>query len=292
MNIAMTNTTRAHPSVQDELRAAESNVRDAPAAPAHRWTLFQWLCIARDWKRALQQLQVYGQFDPSSTSIVHMYRDLVRAEYARLDVLSGAREPDYLFDDVPDWMRSLHAALQMAASGDIGAADSARETALDAAPLVSGAGVVERSDANPARTREAVEFSWIGDSDSRLGPVCEFIAAGRYRWIALDDIARWRVSRPATLIDLVWTPCTLTLHDATTLHGFMPVRYPEAAPLLADEGDALPMARKTIWRDIGRTGVIASGAKTWTTSAGDFGLLELADCTFGKAPADTARPGN
>jgi type VI secretion system protein ImpE len=56
-----------------------------------------------------------------------------------------------------------------------------------------------------------------------------------------------------------------------------------ARPLLGDssEGDAIRLARTTVWHDTGRTGVIALGQKTWTTSTGDTSLFELATCAFG-----------
>jgi type VI secretion system protein ImpE len=273
----------------DALRDAEARVRREPAVAAHRWALFQWLCIVCEWERAVQQLQVYAQLDSASSSDsmtprVHAYRDLVRAERARALVMAGQHEPRFVFDDVPVWMRGLHGALGLAAQGELDAADAAREIALDRAPLISGRSEREVST-DPADQAAAIEFSWIGDSDSRLGPVCEFVAAGCYRWLAFEDIARWTIARPTTLVDLVWAPCSLTLHDGTLLRGFMPARYPQvpARESSADERSALLMVRSTVWRENGRTGVIASGAKTWATSAGDFGMFELRDCTFGRA---------
>jgi type VI secretion system protein ImpE len=260
--------------IDEQIAEVESSIRVQPAHAAHRWALFQYLCIVRQWTRALQQLQVYGQLEASQTPVVHAYRDLVRAECAREQVMAGLQEPDFVFTDVPSWMRGLHAALGLARRGEVEAADATRETALNLAPLTPGASQTSMH-----------AFSWIGDSDSRLGPVCEFIAAGRYRWLAFDDIARWQVAPPATLADLIWAPCTLDLRDGTVLRGFMPSRYPEHTALTcaADERDALLLGRKTVWRDAGRTGVIASGAKTWTTSAGDVGMFELAQCVFNQA---------
>ena len=255
--------------------AAEAKVREAPSVAAHRWAMFQWLCVTQQWERAIKQLQAFAQLDEPQIRIAHLYRDLVRAECVRGKVMSGAQEPDFVFEGNPAWMHGLHAALGLAARGHLDEADSTRETALDAAPLVPGSG-------------PRVAFEWIGDSDSRLGPVCEFIAAGRYRWISFADISAWRIERPVSLVDLLWTPATLTLVDGTRLNGFMPARYPtqrsDAPALSEDERDALLLGRRTVWHDVGRTGVVASGCKTWTTSAGDFGVFDLAECAFGIDP--------
>jgi type VI secretion system protein ImpE len=81
----------------------------------------------------------------------------------------------------------------------------------------------------------------------------------------------------------------LTLVDGSAIRGFMPARYPSVANAAGDcdESDALPLGRKTIWQEVGRTGVIAEGQKTWVTSAGDFSLFELPTCDFGQC-----MPGN
>jgi type VI secretion system protein ImpE len=162
--------------------------------------------------------------------------------------------------------------------GNLGEADRARESALDQAPLVN------------ARTSRFL-FDWVADSDSRFGPVCEVVTAGHYRWLPFSDIAAWQIARPSSLVDLVWTPCALTLVDGTAMRGFMPARYPgsdtagsDTADFRVADGDgrdALRLGRLTVWQDAARTGVIALGQKTWATSAGDFSLFELEACTFG-----------
>ncbi|WP_168794146.1 type VI secretion system accessory protein TagJ [Paraburkholderia aromaticivorans] len=116
--------------------------------------------------------------------------------------------------------------------------------------------------------------------NSRFGPVCEVGTAGRYQWLPFSGLAAWKVKRPATLLDLVWAPCTWTLLDGTTVCGFMPARYPGAEDVKGDSGErgAIRLGRKTEWLESGATGVIAHGWKIWATSAGDLSLFELAGC--------------
>jgi len=250
------------------LALAEASIRSKPAAAELRWMLFQLLCVMGQWERALQQLQVFAQLSPTQARPAQAYRDLIRAERWRAKVVAGRERPGFVFE-APSWVDGLISALCLAANGEVDAADSAREIALDRAPLVGG-------HASQAR------FEWIGDSDSRFAPVCEIVTAGRYRWLPFSDIATWRVERPSTLLDLVWAPCTLTLMDGSSLRGFMPARYPgtENAQASSSERDALLIGRTTTWHETGRTGVIALGQKTWTTSAGDMSLFDLATCTF------------
>ncbi|MEP9321858.1 type VI secretion system accessory protein TagJ [Paraburkholderia phymatum] len=244
-------------------------IRREPTAAGHRWTLFQLLCVTQQWERAVQQLQVFAQLNPQQVQAAQAYRDLIRAERWRTKVLDGLAQPGFVIGP-PSWVENLAEALRLTAAGQSDAADAIRESALDQAPLVRGGG------ANHS-------FEWIADSDSRLGPVCEIITAGRYRWLPFSDIAAWEIGRPATMVDFVWAPCLLTLVDGATVRGFMPARFPSVADATYDSAvlDALRLGNMTIWTDAGLTGVLAEGRKTWATSAGDVGLFELDVCTFG-----------
>lgn len=256
----------------------EAQIRAQPAAAAHRWALFQLLCVMGHWERAVQQLQVYAQLDPQQAPAAQACRDLIRAERRRAQVLTGRARPGFVFD-APSWIEGLLEALQLTATGQLDEADLVRERALDQAPLV------------PARSADRgadLQLDWIADSDSRLGPVCEVITAGHYRWLPFSDIAAWRIERPSMLLDLVWAPCTLTLTDGSAMPGFMPARYSGSENPQGDsrEHDAIRLGRSTSWQDTGRTGVIALGQKTWTTSAGDLSIFELTKAEFGDRATD------
>jgi type VI secretion system protein ImpE len=260
-------------TVTEHIATVESQIRKQPGDASHRWALFQWLCVEREWDRAIRQLQVFGQLDADSLPLVHACRDLIRAERWRERVLAGLATPGYVLDTPAGWMLGLIAALRLSGRGELDAADDAREQALDAAPLVAG---------RAGETR----FEWIADSDSRLGPICEIMTAGSYRWLALADITAWQIATPATLSDLMWARCTVTLNDGTVVRGFMPARYPSSSAGECDT-DLLNLGRLTVWRETRRTGIVASGRKTWTTSAGDVGLFAWSDCTFGDAIASS-----
>lgn len=257
----------------ERLLQLEALLRAKPTQHEHRWALFELLCVMGQWTRAVLQLKIWGMFHPGQSALVQAYRDLLLAEQWRAQVLKGQERPGLVLD-APPWMDGLLEALRLAAVGSTNAADDMREAALDAAPTTAG--------------RHALgAFEWITDSDSRLGPVCEIVAVGRYRWLAIADLAAWNIGKPSTLLDLVWAPCTLTLIDGTTIRGFMPARYPDLDVNSEVHGhehgdsDAIRLGHRTVWRESGRTGVIAAGRKTWSTNAGDYGLFELGTCTFG-----------
>ena len=249
-------------SLDQQIQEIEVQIRTQPGDAAHRWALFQLLCMTGDWERAIQQLQLWAKLDKQER-MAQAYRDLIRAERWRAKVLAGLERPSFVLEP-PNWIEGLIDALRLTAEERIDEADAARETALDAAPLTA------------ARTPHG-HADWIADSDSRLGPVFEIITAGSYRWVPFADIATWHITPPSALIDLIWAPCVLTLTDGSTLRGFVPARYPGSE----SGSDALRRGRETSWTEIGRTGVIALGQKTWATSEGDFGVFDWLLGDFG-----------
>jgi type VI secretion system protein ImpE len=244
-------------------------VRAQPQDPSARWLLFELLCVLGQWERALKQLQTWAGLSRDNESTAHVMRGLVRAEHQRTELFAGRAEPATLTasdSSAPAWLDQLGEALRLAAPGGDSAteaADLVRESALAQAPETTG-------------ESNLLSFEWITDSDTRLGPVCEVILAGAYRWVAFRDLASITKVAPAHLLDLVWAQVDLVLRDGTALKGYMPMRY----PVQAGERDALLMARETVWTDVGRTGVVARGQKMWSTDAGDIALLDLRSCRF------------
>ncbi len=259
--------------LSEQIERISARLRAQPTTASHRWALFQLMCVTGEWTRAIQQLQTWAKLEPGQAPTAQVYRDLIRAERWRRQVVDGCERPGFVLEP-PAWLDGLLNALRFAADGQIEQADDAREAALDAAASVAVRGPQGNA-------------TWIVDSDSSFGPVCEVITAGHYRWVPFTDLVAWRVSPPTKLVDLVWAPCTLTLVDGAIVHGFMPARYPGSEA----GDDAMRLGRSTVWQESGRTGVTALGRKTWATDRGDFSLFELASAEFGTPIADDAGIG-
>ena len=257
------------------LARAEQGVRAQPTDVHSRWFLFELLCVLGHWERALKQLQTCATMDPSLDGTAQALRGLIRAERQRDEVFAGRQMPVPVVD-LPDWMAGLARAIAANVSGDHDSADTLREAALAQAPEAGG-----RSNVGT--------FDWIADSDTRLGPVCELVTAGSYRWIAFADLLGVTIEAPTRLLDLVWASAQFTLRSGggggtdtstgTALKGYLPVRYPGSSAA----SDALRLSRETLWRDVGTTGVFATGQKTWMTDAGDWSLLDLRELRFTSA---------
>lgn len=257
----------------ESLGHAEADVRSKPQAPQSRWLLFELLCVLGHWERALKQFQAWASLSKDFDSTAHVMRGLIRAERQREAVFAGTAQPATVAaaadTPAPAWMTGMAEALRLAATaGDeaIEAADLAREGALAMSPDSAGCSNLQQ------------RFTWITDSDTRLGPVCEVILVGAYRWVAFADLASVTKAEPQSLLDLVWAQVDIVLRDGSALKGYMPMRYPTQA----NDRDALRTARETVWSEHGRTGVHAQGQKMWMTDAGDMPLLDLRQCEFKK----------
>lgn len=193
-----------------------------------------------------------------------------------LEVFAGRAEPATVTADLaqaPAWMTGLSEALKLGAAA-VAATAAGEESKLEASDLAREAALAQATDTPGLCDQQS--FAWITDSDTRLGPVCEVVLVGAYRWLPFTDLASITKAAPAGLLDLVWAQVELVLRDGTALKGYMPMRY----PMHAGDRDALLMARETVWVDVGRTGVTARGQKMWMTDAGDIALLDLRHCEF------------
>jgi type VI secretion system protein ImpE len=250
-------------SLQEAMEHVKENVRSRPADIHERWLLLQIACFMGEWNRALKQLQVCVQIDSEREQTAQVIRGLIRSEALRAEVLAGKNTPGYVIDQPPEWVAALLEALRAASRENIELADAMRTQALSEVPDSPG-----EIDGAP--------FAWISDSDTRLGPVCELVVAGRYRWCPFCELSRLRLHAPQGLLDLLWTRVDCTLRDGTVLQAYIPARYPDSE----NGTDVIRLARETAWREQGTTGIIGLGQKTWMTDGGDHGLLDLREVSF------------
>ncbi|ESC81613.1 putative cytoplasmic protein [Salmonella enterica subsp. enterica serovar Newport str. WA_14881] len=248
-------------SIAEGIQMAEQQVRENPAKALCRHSLFQLLCVAGDWSRALHQLQLCARMEANYTQEARLYRELVRCEMFRHTVFQGEQRPGFLLPQ-PVWVESLLAAL--ACHDDTGEVDKHRNTALEAITDTGG-------------QWNGGAFDWASDSDSRLGPVLELVTGGVYIWLPFSQIRSLESPQPTRLTDLLWKPINITLVNGDTHGAWLFTRYSGSE----SASDALRLCRETAWQDgPGETTVRALGQKVWLTSHGDISLLDMAHCTF------------
>jgi type VI secretion system protein ImpE len=162
------------------------------------------------------------------------------------------------------WLALLLESLRLSADLQYSHANDLRQQAFEAAPASSG-------------TIDDVEFDWIADADSRLGPVLEAIVNGKYYWIPFTRISIIRITPPEDLRDLVWTPAHFTWNNGGETVGFIPTRY-SGSESSADS--SIRLARKTEWTEIGESTFIGLGQRLLSTNVSDYALMDIRDLNF------------
>ncbi|WP_137937486.1 type VI secretion system accessory protein TagJ [Chitinivorax sp. B] len=249
--------------LQEALDMLQQEVRQNPADGKRRVFLFQLLCVLGQWERAITQLNVVGELDKQAMPMVQTYREVVRCEVLRTEVFAGKRSP-LVLGDPPAWLGLLIEALRLDGEGKPEQAQSLRDQAFDTAPATPG-------------TINGQAFAWIADADSRLGPVIEFMANGRYYWLPWERVQRMSLEAPSDLRDMIWLPAEIQLVNGGELFGFVPARYAETC---AAGDDELKLSRRTDWIELGNQGARGLGQRMFTTDADDFPLLDVRQVHF------------
>jgi type VI secretion system protein ImpE len=236
----------------------QGQVRRNPADPKSRIFLAQLFMVLGDWDRARTQLDVVREIDDSAIPMTRAYAAAIQCERLRASVLKGERSP-LIFGDPEPWLALAVQALAAVAAGREEQADEIRAQAFDAAPVTEG-------------SLNGVNFEWIADADSRLGPILEVLLNGAYYWVPFSRIAAIQFEAPSDLRDLVWLPAQFTWANGGEAVGFIPTRY---AGTETAEDSALRLARKTEWLQIGSDAFAGRGQRVIVTSADEVPLLEV-----------------
>ncbi len=253
-------------NVHQALDLLKVEVRRAPRDAKLRTFLFQLFCITGEWDRALTQLALAGELDPTTDPMVKTYEVLIRCEVLRAKVFRGERTPTVLGEPGP-WLPLLIEATRLLGTGEPARAARLRDAAFDAAPP------------SPA-TIDGTDAEWVADADPRLGPATEAVVDGRYVWIPFHRIASITIEPPADLRDQVWMPVRFTWMNEGTAVGFIPTRYPGTT---ASADPSLLLARRTEWLEQDDWS-IPTGQRMLVTDEADIALMDLRQLRFHAAP--------
>ena len=250
-------------NLEQALADSQQLVRKDPANVKHRIYLFQLYSVLGQWEKALTQLNVLADMDAATLAMVQTYRETLCCETLRAEVFAGQRSPLILGEPEP-WMALLLESLRLTADKQYAKANELRQQAFEAAPATSG-------------TIDEVEFDWLADADSRLGPVLEAIVNGLYYWIPFNRISLIRITPPEDLRDLVWTPAHFTWANGGETVGFIPTRYSDSE----HSADAsIRLARKTEWTELTDESFIGLGQRVLSTNKNDYALMDIREITI------------
>jgi type VI secretion system protein ImpE len=240
------------------LKQLQEQVRAQPADAKLRIFLFQLLAVTGKWTRALDQLNVAAQLDPSALAMAQMYREALQCERLRAEVFAGKRSP-MIFGQPEEWLALLIESLLVAGRGQAAEAAQLRASAFDSAPASPG-------------SIDGVSFDWIADADMRLGPVLEAVLNGRYYWIPFSRMSRIEIEAPEDLRDLVWLPAHFQFVNGGESIGVIPTRYPGSQ---MSEDSAVCLARKTVWEEVSEGVFHGFGQRLLATDKGEHPVMDV-----------------
>ncbi len=238
------------------LAQLQEQVRARPADFKLRIFLFQLLCVLGQWERALNQLDVASNLDPTAVAMGQMYGDAIRCEAIRADVFNGKKSP-MIFGQPDQWLALLIESLLVAGDGE--RSNDLRARAFDEAPATEG-------------TIDGKPFGWIADADSRLGPVLEAVINGRYYWVPFSRLLKIEIEPPEDLRDVVWMPSRLEFENGGAQVALIPTRY---AGSQASTDGLIVLARKTVWEEIGPNTHRGLGQRILATDTEEVPLMEV-----------------
>lgn len=276
-------------SVAEHTEWVQRQIRANPQNASLRLALCHFLALKGEWQRAEDQLKLAAKIDPSFAPASATCAMALNAERQRTEFWNGGGPAPAVIAGREQWVDGLIAAAALPAAQAEEAA-RLREAAREAAPALAGRlDTVDRSD---ARALQAIDgepvqtsgFAWLCDGDVRLGAVLELLTPSGYGWLPLPAVRRIKFSRPQHLVDLLWAPAQIELHDGRGLNGLVPVRYPGA---LDAQGDETTLGRRTDWLPLaGEEQYAGIGQRTLISEAGDHSLLDIRQIEFAAAAAN------
>lgn len=238
-------------------------VKKRPADRETRRALATLYCIDGQWNKALLQAEILHAINDEKVKEGELLKNLILSEIIREKVLNGERTASLLDGEHSSWIDLLQQANQAEFAGEASQADHLRSLAFD------------QARATPGHSEQTGEFNWIADGDGRLGPLCEFICAGGYRWIPFESIRSIKTMPPLTLSDLLWLPATLEINERVW-HGYLPARY----PLKVNTPTSCKLGDETRWEPVSENVSHGVGRKMWITDSQDVSVMEMREAKF------------
>ncbi|MCQ8278638.1 SciE type virulence protein [Acetobacteraceae bacterium KSS8] len=222
--------------LQAAIDAASADIKARPADPAPRLLLGELLLFRGTFDRVETLLAALATLSPDLALVVAEFRQLLRAEIARGQVLAEGGVPSFLGEPTPSQQRALQALVALRA-GDAAEAAGFARAAEEKRPRVSGRHSVGG---------ETTGFDDFRDADDVLGGTIEVLTTtGVYYWVPLERIDTLQFHAPKRPRDLFWRRASIAVQGGPDGDVYVPSCY-RAAP---DATDAILLGRATDWTE-------------------------------------------
>ena len=259
---------------EGKLSEARSNlvetVKNRPADTVSRFLLFQVLLFSGEWGKAERHLEMLADLDATMGPAVSLYKNLLKCERERMDVVSFRTLPSFL-PSTPTYFEAYYKACQqhLEPSDEVGGGIYNEIEAQ--IPLVTG-------------TVNELEFSGIRNTDDLLAFALEVFAHDRYLWVPFESIREIIVTPPKTLLDLMWISASITTWSGLSMNGFLPALYPDT---WKHDNEQIRMGRMTDWSTERGACVRGVGQQVFVFGNQDMSILELREIHFKMTTQET-----
>lgn len=244
-------------------RQLTEEVKASPADLGKRTLLFQVLAFCGEWEKAENHLDAITIQDAKRETGVQVYKNLVRAEKDRMEVLKRTRRPSFL-PETPPYAEMYFVAQEKVAGQKFEEARSLFDQMEDGRPVVSG-------------NLDGKAFSGIEDTDTFFCFFLEAIVFDRYVWIPFESVKELSVPSPRTLFDLIWIQSRLITWEGVALNCYLPILYPDSS---SHEDERIKLGRMTDWIPLGEAFAKGAGQHVYQIGDEEKGLLDIREILF------------
>jgi|SRR5580658_655313 type VI secretion system protein ImpE len=246
--------------LDEAIAATVARIRREPGVATARVLLAELLLFAGNLSRADLQLDTAGTIDPSFGVAMAEFRQLLRAEQARQQLLTDGRVPEFL-DGPTAAQQSALAAVVALRAGDL----------ADAAAHVAAAEAARPLAAFQLDGRLVEDFR---DADDLIGGSLEVLTpTGKYLWIPFENVAGLTLHPPERPRDLFWRRATLTVTDGPDGEVYVPALYPGAT---TETELGLRLGRATDWREAAEGLILGVGQRVFMAGEAGVPVMEVA----------------
>lgn len=256
--------------LQAAISAATAELKTKPTDVSLRLFLAELLWFNGQIDRVEKQLETISLQTTQAAMTLALYRQILRGETAREQVLREGRPPEVVAELPPDAQCMLEALLAIRL-----------DQQQEATRLLTAAESQRRNLRGVCNGREFNEFR---DLDDRVASVLEVITStGKYYWVPWQSIESLEMEPPKVPLDLLYRRTQIEVNGGPNGEVYIPTRYVSAANEQLD--DALLLGRATDWIGEEQGLVQGRGLRTLLVGDNDMSIMEIETLSFTKAEA-------
>jgi type VI secretion system protein ImpE len=253
--------------LQAAIGVATTELKAKPRDVATRLFLAELLWFNGQLDRVEKQLETISLQTTQAAMTLALYRQILRGETAREQVLREGRTPELVTELPADAKSMLEALLALR----LGQGDEGSRLL----------GLAESQRVNLHGVCNGREFSEFRDLDDRVAGVLEVITStGKYYWVPWQNIESLEMEPPKVPLDLLYRRTQIEVSGGPNGEVYIPTRYVANADEKLD--DALLLGRATDWIGEAPALVQGRGLRTLLVGDEDMTIMEIETLSFAK----------